>query len=1146
MRRLSFIAALAALAAVLALALQPSRPDERAVALRNRGLAELENEQPGRAEPIFRELVEALPDEPLGHADLAIALLRQQRFEEAERAIGRALELAPGRADLTAIQGEVYQWSGRPDQALAAFRRAAAAAPDDPEIQYALYRQATTGGGAVSGAEAERAAAEALERLARLRPENLIVIIQRGQRARAAGDRAAATAAFLRLRELSWQAPEAAGQLLAQILAALEAGDLEAARVPALRLENVLKVTSMYRESLRELASGIQGVPVARFAGEPPPASFGDPVPVSFRGVALSTAATAGRALAVGDFDGDRRPDLARVAAPVTTPVEAAAGAGPRLEVRRASADWAVGSTLDAAGIERLLAVDLDNDGRLDLLGYGPGRVRYWRPAAEGGFVEATSELGLEKAAAAAAAAIDFDVEGDLDLALAGGGSGGKTGAELYLNALAGPLEPVGAKSLPGLALSEVGDLLASDLDRDGDLDLVIAHGGGLAYLVNQRQGTFADGTTAAGLGAAAAARAAVSADLDNDGWPDLVTAGRGLAFYRNAGGRFTAWDPGGGFKTTASFSALAAFDADNDGRLDLAVGGPTGLAVLTQRPAGGWSFLNLDGAPAGATALAAADLDGDGDLDLVAAGPHGLHRLENLGGNRNRWLAVRLKGLEKGSGKNNVFGLGATLEVRAGSAYQFREATADVTHFGLGRLARADLLRVVWNNGVPQNRLAPALDQAVVEEQVLKGSCPFLYAWDGERVRFVTDLLWGAPAGLPVAPGVWAGADPDELVLVEGAAPRDGVYDLRVTEELWEAAFFDHVRLWVVDHPADVEVASSLRIVPGERVGERVLGTREARPAARVLDGRGEEVTAKVAERDGVFADGFRPSPYQGVAAEPWHFTLDLGVAPAAPVRLLLDGWIFPADASLNLAVAQRRDLATFPPRLEVETAEGWRTLMPSMGFPAGKTKTMVVDTPPLPEGARRLRIVATQWLSWDRVAWSLAPADDAPRVVARLPPVTAELRYRGFSALVREAPNAPHAFDYARISADSPWLPFPGRYTRYGDVRELLASPDDRSAILGAGDELALAFDASELGPPPAGWRRAVFLESHGWDKDADRNTWEAHRVEPLPFRAMSGYPWGPGEAFPDTPLHREYRERWLTRVIEPAPAGLSPASP
>ena len=59
------------------------------------------------------------------HANLAIALLRQQQFEPAQAAIDRALELAPGRPDLVAIQAEVAQWSGRPDEALELMRRAA-------------------------------------------------------------------------------------------------------------------------------------------------------------------------------------------------------------------------------------------------------------------------------------------------------------------------------------------------------------------------------------------------------------------------------------------------------------------------------------------------------------------------------------------------------------------------------------------------------------------------------------------------------------------------------------------------------------------------------------------------------------------------------------------------------------------------------------------------------------------------------------------------------------------------------------------------------------------------------------------------------------------------------------------------------------
>ena len=666
-------------------------------------------------------------------------------------------------------------------------------------------------------------------------------------------------------------------------------------------------------------------------------------------------------------------------------------------------------------------------------------------------------------------------------------------------------------------------------------MDLILAHDGGLTWLDNLRQGQLVDRTAAGGLQGAKPATIVVSSDLDNDGLTDLVAGGAELQVFRNAGGRFETWDLDLGVGK-AGWTSIAVFDADNDGRMDLGLAGPSGVVVVAQRPGPTFEKLPTEGAPSAATALAAIDLDQDCDLDLLVGGPAGLVRLENRGGSDNNCMMVRLRGLDKGNSKNNIFGIGTTLEVIQGRAYQFQEATSDVTHFGLGQQPTVEILRAVWTNGVPQNRLQPPTNQWIVEEQLLKGSCPFLYAFDGERVRFVTDLLWGAPAGLPVAPGVWASSDPQELVRVDGARPVDGTYRLMITEELWEAAFFDYVRVWVVDHPDDLEVASNLRIVPGRKLPEAVLATRNLRPVARAWDAQGDEVTARVASADGIYADGWTRSAYQGVAAEPWEFTFELGAAPSAPIRLHLDGWIFPSDASLNLAVAQRPDLETWPPRLEIETDDGWQVLMPAMGFPAGKTKTMVIDTPPLPEGASRLRIVGTQWLSWDRIAWSTAVADDEPIVQARLAPTEADLHYRGFSEMVREAPNGPHLFDYERVTAESPWLDFPGNYTRFGDVRELLEAADDRSVIMAPGDEMALVFDASALPPLRSGWRRTLFLESHGWDKDADRNTGAGEQVEPLPFRAMTTYPYGPDESFPDSPTHREYRENWLTRVVSP----------
>ncbi|HSM12569.1 MAG TPA: CRTAC1 family protein, partial [Thermoanaerobaculia bacterium] len=745
-----------------------------------------------------------------------------------------------------------------------------------------------------------------------------------------------------------------------------------------------------------------------------------------------------------------------------------------------------------------------------------------------GGFEDVTATWGLGSGARAVAA-FDFDLDGDLDLALFGGAY--PEGAVLR-SSLVPPLVPVAA--LPPLDATNARAVRVIDHDGDGDPDLVLAGDDGVRLLENLRQGRFALRSAQAGLGAAPPTVTVTSGDFDGDGRFDLaLAAAPGLALYAGTGEGYrarTAPD------AAPACRALAALDADFDGRLDLACGGPGGTVLLQTTEDGALQPVALPG-PGEVDGLAATDLDGDGDLDLALSGPSGLTWLENLDGSRSGWLAVRLAGLPEGNGKNNRHGLGALLEITAGGAVQRREVDSPVTRFGLGELDRAERLRVVWTNGVPQNRLEVAADQLVVEEQVLKGSCPFLYAWTGERVEFVTDLLWNAPLGLPLAPGVWAPADPEELVRVDGAAPdARGRYRLTVTEELWEAAFFDHVRLWVVDHPRPVEVASTLKVIPGTTIEDRVVASRDLRPLAAAADGAGRDVTARLAARDEVYAGGFERLRYQG-ATRPWTLELDLGEAPAAPVRLHLDAWIFPADASLNLAIAQRPDLPPLPPRLEMETAAGWRTLVESMGFPAGKTKTMVVDTPALPPGVRKLRIVTSLWLGFDRVAWTTAPDDGAARVVARLDPATARLGFGGFSAVRRSAPNGPHRPDFARRTAASPWLPFPGRYTRYGDVRELLLAPDDRSVILAPGDEMTLEFDASALPPPAAGFVRTVFLESHGWDKDADRNTWRAERMEPLPFRAMRGYPDPSGASFPDDPFHRAYVRDWLTREVRPA---------
>ena len=463
-----------------------------------------------------------------------------------------------------------------------------------------------------------------------------------------------------------------------------------------------------------------------------------------------------------------------------------------------------------------LLAGDVDNDHRLDLVAAGDP-LSIWQLDEEGGLTDASERFIGREIPVSAADLIDFDSDGDLDLAIAVADGG----PDLLRNVSAGevfegPLAALGRQSLPPTEPRSYHHLQATDADRDGDTDLLLAHDDGVLWLDNLRQGQFAvheppppaqsllgrvlgrlrGDEPVAGLETNAPVRVVRTADFDHDGRPEFVLAGARTAILRrDVRGAVSA------FPLTAESVALpddatdvALVDADNDGRRDLAFVADGELRILLQTADSGPEALEFRlarvlGLPRNPmlAVVQAEDLDNDGDLDLAAAGEGGLYRLENLDGSNSNWLRVRLVGLTRGNQKNNVFGRGATIEVRAGRGYQYFEVDRPVTHIGLGSERRPDLLRVVWANGVPQNRLLPGANETIVEEQVLKGSCPFLYAWNGKEMAFVTDLLWGAPLGMPLADGIWNGYDPDELVRVDGAQPRDGFYDLRITEELWE-----------------------------------------------------------------------------------------------------------------------------------------------------------------------------------------------------------------------------------------------------------------------------------------------------------------------------------------------------------------------
>jgi hypothetical protein len=174
-----------------------------------------------------------------------------------------------------------------------------------------------------------------------------------------------------------------------------------------------------------------------------------------------------------------------------------------------------------------------------------------------------------------------------------------------------------------------------------------------------------------------------------------------------------------------------------------------------------------------------------------------------------------------------------------------------------------------------------------------------------------------------------------------------------------------------------------------------------------------------------------------------------------------------------------------------------------------------------------------------WDQIQIGQPVSIDKPKrnTVIReqaLYPTTAELRARGFSKELHPNGTEPTTYDYEQISTVSPWKTMSGSFTRPGDVRELLVASDDLFTIAKDGDEVILSFDATELDPLPANWTRTYLLRTDGFSKEMDINSASPDRVEPLPFHAMSAYPYSEFEHYPKTRVHETYRKMFNSRDV------------
>jgi hypothetical protein len=736
--------------------------------------------------------------------------------------------------------------------------------------------------------------------------------------------------------------------------------------------------------------------------------------------------------------------------------------------------------------------------------------------------------------------AVDIEADGDLDIVL-----GSSEGVPVVLrNNGDGTFVDI----RPFAGISGVRQFVWADLNGDGNPDAAIIDASGrLHVFINERQGQFRERSVPANL---ATIKAIAVADANNDGVLDLLAVQADGAIVRiSDNNEGQAWDviEIARVPNAADYLArevrLRVADLDNNGALDLYLAPVAPAAAKSAAGALVWlgneksEFTLLDHPAGPALVFDAADLTGDGKLDLLGLSEDGQAvQAINQGSKNYHWQVVRPRAAQAfGDQRINPFGVGGEIEIRSGMLVQKQPITGPQVHFGLGEQSGAEVVRVIWPNGAVRAEFDVKADQEVVAEQRLKGSCPFLFAYNGKQMEFVKDAVpWGSAIGLRIntlgsaniaATEEWYKIGRDQLV------PHDGFYDLRFTAELWEVYYYDYLTLMTVDHPVGTEVFVDERfVIPPARLA--ITAVAAPHKIARAVDDTGQDVTEIVAALDGKSVDSFGHGQYQGVTRD-HYLEVDLGEdAPqSGPLYLIAHGSIYPTDSSINVAMTQGDRWRARGLSLEVpDGRDGWIVAHDNLGFPAGRKKTILVDLTNVfrPGTPRRLRLRTNLEIYWDQIEWAQGLPDTALKTV-RLDPTVADLHYRGYSVIDRPDSGAPELPDYNRISGTKQrWRDLIGYYTRYGDVRELLQHVDDRYVIVNSGDEMELHF--AQQPPPPAGWVRDFVIAGDGWIKDGDYNSTFSKTVLPLPYHAKREYNTPPGR-LEDEWIYRQHPEDWQT---------------
>lgn len=872
--------------------------------------------------------------------------------------------------------------------------------------------------------------------------------------------------------------------------------------------------------------------------------------------------------LVAGDFNGDGRVDL------IFAGGRAGADGIAELDYLQAAGDGVFTNRTVEAGLERreetfCLAVgDFDNDENLDLYVAGDGPNQLYRGRGDGTFELAGTGAEGPEGRTVRAVFLDADHDADLDLILcqAGGVEHSGSGIRLLNNNGDGSFRDITAES--GLPLAgddeQWIDVQHGDVDGDRDTDLFLFRREGTVQLfANDLLGHFSIATKAPQT---QGNHGAILQDFNGDGQLDLLTlsqdpfsldlwVGDGRGGFQpdpaiaNLGPIVSSWSP---------FHGLRGEDLDLDGDLDVALFGESGHALLND---GSGRFVfqpeiwpkNL--LPQGTTPLALFDLDGDRISDLVACSADSTEllvvpgRLE-LPPNAVAVLPTGVRSRDRRT-RSPATGFGTRLRLRAGLIEQTVQYTGLdggpgqsvlPAILGLGPQKRADYLHILWPDGVQQmeSSLAAGTVHRITETERKLSSCPVLFTWNGVRFEFVTDFAGVGGLGYFVAPGEASPPQVREHIKIESPRlrPRNGSYELRVTEPMEETAYVDRLELLVVDHPEECSIFPDERLaIKGPPPTHEMLVIRDRHYPVTARDPQHHNCTENLLQIDRRYAyEPEKDRRYCGFC-RPHTLELDFGdrlrnLQPTQRVFLFVHGFIEYPYSQTVYAAAQS-DVHWQPIQIDRRQHGGeWTTVIPDAGVPGGMARMMTVDlTGKISAETRELRLTTNLEIYYDALFVAPLVAPTEVKVHTRMP-ANAELRRGGFALEYSPDGRLPMIYDYDLRSATAPFHVLSGSYTRYGEVTELLRDFDDRYVLVGPGDEIAVTYEAASLPPVKPGCQRSFILVSHAYCKDMDLYTSASQTLTPWPFRGMRRYPYASREQYPDRPALRAYHAQYNTR--------------